>query len=514
MVSSFSLYLFAQSIDERYHTYPSFSPIPVPTNNIADAETLDYCLTAKYDALGYVAISAVYDNPSTYADQWCLKLVEFDNNGIIQLSGISKYIYAVPAQSTNLKSLKIITLEANQGYVITGFYQNNTSTCPYPFVIQLDINYNVNAQHVYSTCGYFTDVDQIPGGGFIFSGSWSSTINNVATRRGALMRTDNNFSPIYSRSIFHLTPAISTIAFDIIHDLCIIDDDQAYVTGAYSDECGSLPYEVSGHLLFGEVDLSTGNFNWTANIMQNIGSNFKHAIGSRVIFNDNYIAVAANSENPSSSSILFFDKATNAFTSGYYIENSTTALPNGSGRLLTHMPFIQNIYFIDNETVFFSCKQIGIQFNGNSANHYEIPSSGEVDVNGNVANGKVFITDQHYSGILPEFTSYYGRTDACGLQYMPFYASSNTIPVNGTSTGFITITHDKLDLMGNKTWIFTHDPNVCGYVELELFNVGSVVPQPQVSLDNIMMANPDKLDVVTWQRALDRMEYDCDEDLN
>jgi hypothetical protein len=122
MVSSFSLSLFAQSIDERYHTYPSFSPIPVPTNNIADAETLDYCLTAKYDALGYVAISAVYDNPSTYADQWCLKLVEFDNNGIIQLSGISKYIYAVPAQSTNLKSLKIITLEANQGYVITGFY--------------------------------------------------------------------------------------------------------------------------------------------------------------------------------------------------------------------------------------------------------------------------------------------------------------------------------------------------------------------------------------------------------
>jgi hypothetical protein len=514
MMAVFSKVAIGQVIDKRYNTYLTTSS---PSTTSDDPETLDYSVTTKYDDSGYVTVSATYDDPSGITDQWCIKLVQFDNSGTIQTG---RYFYPVPPLSHNIHPLKIITLSGNQGYLITGYHEHISTSCPMPFVVKLDISYNVLAQHVYQICGFFTDVDEIPGGGFIFSGAWSNNINFAADRNGAIMRTDVNFNPIYSRSIFKYNPMATIGDFDIIHDLVIVDSSRAYVTGGFTDTCvntssGSswVPPGVSGHLLFGEMDLTTGNFNWTNNIINNIpsagGANFIQTIGSRVIFNDNYIVVASNNGNPGSSFIIFFDRNTGMFVSGYNVENLTISI--NSGHLLTHIPFIQNIYFIDTNKVFYSGKQIAIEFNYNPLTHFEIPCSGELDVNGNIGNGRLYVTDQHYDGNLADITSYYYKYGDCTLEYFPFYAASNTIPQNGNTGEFVTISHDKNDNFKNKTWIFTNDNQVCVNYHLELI-AEPIVPKPQLGVHNISSGNPDLLNILLLIETLDNVEYECDED--
>lgn len=498
-------HLRAQSVDKRYHVYP----IGASTLTTSDPETYDYCITPKADGNGYVAVSATRDNPSGAANQWCIKLVECDDTGGFVNS--SRYIHPQPAQLQQLVPLKVITLNGGNGYAITGYHLQEFENCPMPFVVKLDNNYSIIDARLFYTCGFFTDVDEMPNGCFIFSGSWSDNTNITAVRQAAIMKTDASFVPVFARSIEKMPIGTAVDEFDIVHDLVVVDDDSAYFTGSVTDVCSTTPTTTTtGYMLLGEVNLNTGLFNWTNNCINSL-----HFIGSRIAVNENYIAVALNASTNNASNIAFFDRATKAFITRYIIEHNPTIINQGT--LNTHIPFIQNLYFEDQQTVFFSGKQVGLQLNGNPATHFEMPFSGELDINGNAANGRLFLTDQDY--LLPtDFLSYRNNhTSFCNSTpnaYFPIWAASNTLPQNGQTGNFVTITHDNLNgNLFNKTWMFTHDNQMCGYVPLD-FNILQQSADTPFSVINQSKSLPPVLELAMENKPLHKEFYECDQNPN
>ena len=501
VVTRMPVSVFAQSVDSRYALYTIAT-----TAMLDDATTLDYCTTPNYDNSGYVAVSATLDNPLGGISNYGIKIVEFDNNGTFQQG---QFLFPVPPEVTNLFPLKVITLNGGQGYAVTGYFKHFSSTCPRPFVVKVDLTFNITAQYFYNDCGFFTDIDQMPNGDFMFVGAWSDSMSKIANRRGAIMRTDMNMNPVYARNNDYFVPGSISMDYDIVHDMIIVDDNHAYVTGTYTAQCTTVNSSTAGRLLIAEVDLATGDFNWSKNCFDDPDIN---DFGSRIIYNENYIVVAANSHGGLVPSITFLDRVSHALIASYSLEHDTTAL--NVGYLTTHIPFIQNIYFIDDETVFYSGKDVGV-LNSNLPNqHYELPFSGQLDINGNVSNGIVFITDQHYVAPLPlDITSYFNTNGNCALVDAPLYASSNTLPQNGETEAFVTITHDRIQNYDNKSWIYTNDAYVCGSRELTLI---AVVKDEQntINTTNISRSTPARIDLLLLNSPINDFEDNCDQDPN
>ncbi len=99
--------------------------------------------------------------------------------------------------------------------------------------------------------------------------------------------------------------------------------------------------------------------------------------------------------------------------------------------------------------------------------------------------------------------------------YFPIWAASNTLPQNGQTGNFVTITHDNLNgNLFNKTWMFTHDNQVCGYVPLDLV----IESQPQnlpFSVINQSKALPQVMELALNRDViLEPESADCDQDPN
>lgn len=131
-----------------------------------------------------------------------------------------------------------------------------------------------------------------------------------------------------------------------------------------------------------------------------------------------------------------------------------------------------------------------------------------------LSNGLVFVTDQHYVAPLPlDITSFYSTVGNCGLVDAPLYASSNALPQNTETGSFVTLTHDRIGGFENKTWIFTHDINVCSSKVLALF-VAYKWQYTTVNVANISRINPDKIDLLLYTEPILDHEEDCDQDPN
>jgi hypothetical protein len=135
-----------------------------------------------------------------------------------------------------------------------------------------------------------------------------------------------------------------------------------------------------------------------------------------------------------------------------------------------------------------------------------------LNIDAKVSNGLVFVTDQHYVAPLPlDITSYYSTVGNCGNYDAPLYASSNTLPQNAETVAFITLTHDRIGGYENKTWVFTHDLNVCGSKILTL----EAYDKPQfntVNVANISRINPAKIDLLLNNYSIAKQDENCDQD--
>ena len=135
-----------------------------------------------------------------------------------------------------------------------------------------------------------------------------------------------------------------------------------------------------------------------------------------------------------------------------------------------------------------------------------------LNIDAKVSNGLVFVTDQHYVAPLPlDVTSYFISNGNCGLVDAPLYASSNTLPQNAETGSFVTLTHDRIGGFENKTWIFTHDINVCSSKVLALL-AADKWQYNTVNVANISRINPAKIDLLLYTNTISPADDNCDQD--
>ena len=98
--------------------------------------------------------------------------------------------------------------------------------------------------------------------------------------------------------------------------------------------------------------------------------------------------------------------------------------------------------------------------------------------------------------------------------YFPIWAASNTLPQNGQTGNFVTIPHDNLNgNLFNKTWIYTNDNQVCGYVPLDFVILAQLANSP-FTVINQPKTLPQVLELVLDDYPLGKEFYECDQNPN
>lgn len=443
--------------------------------------------------------------PSIDANYTYVGVQSFQSSGQMKIRGVrvtstgtmfaSSFDFIAATTSTldlfPLKIIPFIDQNGQDGYLITGYVKDQNNPLPKPFVIQADNNLNATTFKIFTDhFGFFTDVDQLTNGDLIFCGSTTSTLTIATpTRLGWIMRTDNvNFTAQWMRYT-HLYEHLSSKSqqdFDAVQDLILLDDDSALVCGNVSEHVDCEPAipgldSTRSRVFVAKVNLNNGAFVWQK-------CRFIKNFAARLAINNagTIVALATNGEFGSSTpAIIYMDRSGN-ITSAKHFEPSggkyvgelllINGVPNLDTKILAHIPFVQNIYFKNNDNdLFISGKFVKtlVESDPNMPpsiilGTFEMPFSTSFDGT-NFGFTHLYKSAQVFTPF--NFLSYnsFGST-ACGEKYPTFVSSSNTLPClsNCGTDEFITITVDVGSVLGNigqdKVWIFSNEnTSICGY---------------------------------------------------
>ncbi|NUM32887.1 MAG: hypothetical protein HUU47_11270 [Bacteroidetes bacterium] len=445
------------------------------------------CASVDPNNYTYAAVHAIKDlnaTPPTFS----IRGVRIKNDGTMLIANFD-YI----KESTgdyDLFPLKIVPVNNNSEYMIIGYITHiNTPDSPNPFVIRADANLDAFEFKVFTDHkGFFTDVDQLTNGDYIFCGSHTNSLQIGANYRlGWMLRTNSSYTKIWMRFTHSYEHPTSVVRkdFDIVHDMMLIDDDTAIVCGNVCEQIDCDRFtglDTSSPVAFiAKVDLSNGSFGW-------YNSKIANSTASRLAMScDNTkIIMSVNGENVgSSSSLSFWDRAGNYILGKLFEGTSFNSKYKKSGISYTvsinlHSQIsIQNLYNTSNNKLFISGKFYKTVINDsfNSAiniDTVEIPFSVNYDINSSSFDSmNVFKSSQKFT-FGPNFLSY-RPWKSCGSYFYPsIYFASNTIPVNTDceNTEFVTVTLDvasdaSTNQIGyDKVWIFSNDTNPCGFVKV------------------------------------------------
>ncbi|MCC6721775.1 MAG: hypothetical protein IT243_06190 [Bacteroidia bacterium] len=463
----------------------------------------------------YAAVHAIRDVNVT-PPSFTIRGARIKSDGTM-LTGSFDYIKESTA-TYDIFPLKIITINNNTEYMIIGYVMDlDTPALPHPFVIRTDaalaaFEFKVFTDHP----GFFTDVDQLSGGDFLFCGAMTNTLHiNANYRLGWMLRTDNAYTKQwmrYTHSYEH-SVSLSRKDFDIVHDLILIDDDSAIVCGNITEQidiCDATPgLDSSSNIAFiAKVNLSDGSFAWYKSII-------KLANASRLAMNNTgtIIAMAVNFETSfATSGVSFWDRAGNyLFGNIFEVPYSYTCNLTVSDTVYNNVNInfhnninIQNIYFNSDGNLFISGKFAHVFAQGNNLyDHFDMPFN---TIDSNISSGAPTIGNfniyksaekfQGFSNIL-SYKYWSNVTTKCPYLYPQIYSASNTLPcLSGCGTDeYVTVTLDEaIDANTNqvgldKVWIFSNDNNPCGYINIGSYNLD--LPIFPVSLvmhnDNILV---------------------------
>ena len=386
--------------------------------------------------------------------------------------------------------LKIIPINNNTEYMITGYVTHtNTPNLPHPFVIRTDaallaFEFKVFTDHP----GFFTDVDQLSGGDFIFCGSMTNSLQILAnTRLGWMLRTDNTYTKQWMRYTYSYNHSSSVMRkdFDIVHDLILIDDDSAIVCGNITEQLNcnisSPNLDSSSNIAFiAKVNLYDGSFGWYK-------SRIKLANASRLAMNSagTMIAFATNGELSNNyPGVSFWDRAGNYIYGTCFYGNNLSGVnfrlngnnyPNSTIYFSSAPSVIQNIYFNSNNDLFISGKYFYTEVKDNTSSslgYFDIPFNTVYNAGtGTVGNINIYKSAQGFTGI-SNFLSYKFWNDVsnCNIDFPQVYTASNTLPclANCGTDEYVTVTLDVASDANttqtgpDKIWIFSNDNNPCG----------------------------------------------------
>ena len=372
---------------------------------------------------------------------------------------------------TNLFPLKIIPYynNANLEYLIIGYVTYPSyPDIPHPFVVNADIALNAINLRIFSNSGFFTDVDQLSNGDFLFSGAVSNSLTIAASyRKGWLLRTDLSLNKIWERYTHLYSPSSWHQDFDIISDLVLIDDDNAIICGNVSERSGCFvgPLDsVMPRAFIAKVDLSNGSFIWYS-------ARF-NGFAARLAVNSSRIALAINGISMPTA-IALFDLGGNFISGHTFRANApiTTLLPsstfnhngnNYDADIMIDIPFIQNIYFYaGSNDIYISGKfiNVDVRYGGSSLGDFDMPFNTEYS-GGNFIPFQLQVSDYDFQLGSSNFFTYDTWDNACGSnKYPPFYALSNSLPCP-SNYDYLTITLDRspdanTNALGSaKVWTF------------------------------------------------------------
>jgi hypothetical protein len=387
------------------------------------------------------------------------------------------------SEGYDIVPLKIIPKSDNSGYVITGYVRSLAIGIPYPFAITTNAMLSPTLFRVFDYYGFFTDVDELPNGDFLFCGSWTNTTNVRATHREAmLMKTSSTFIPQTVRFLTKFSISGNKQRYNVINDAVVINNDEVIICGSLTEQCGRLVPDTNTYtrILLARYNFTNSNLVWQkCEITPNYAS-------ARLAVNTGTgeIVLALNAENNRAAAIVRYDLIGNyIFGEHFEFSSCTTNYIFDGVSILnvifnTHVPFVQNIFFNSSGNLFISGKFIKLTSSSSIPifdNHWSaeyifgLPGSP-----GLILNGILFKNSQQFRARPADFVTYYkvnNNTCVSGVGWQPIWAGSNTLEkVDGTGT-FVTITNGLATkpglFKGNKCWIFTNDLYTCGAIEIQ-----------------------------------------------
>jgi len=543
-----TLFIFSTLLTFNSFSQPPFESYYGTRSTGNDQPSNEFVTCASIDPTNYTyaGVHSFIDSSAT-TPVWTIRGIRIKADGtrfVTNFDFIQDFV-----ANKNLFPLKIIPFVDNNGtdrYLITGYITDiSTPLIPHPFVIQADnnldaIDYKVFTDHT----GFFTDVDQLTNGDLIFAGSTTGVLTIAArSRLGWILRTDNNtFTAQWMRytHLFEPPSSNSHQDFDIIHDVVVIDDDSAIICGNVSIEkdpgCVYIPPSPIGtvdstvsYVFIAKINLNDGSFYWQNGI-------WKNYLAARLALNpeNTQIALASNALGDFAPILSLFDRGGNFILSRVVEGNKLYGVPfrlSGtdmapSANISSHVPFIQNIYYNENdEDIFISGKfmkarvEDGVTFT--LIDFFEMPFSAVYDASadnlGITLN--LYRSAQKFQPGISNFITYNEWNNVCnnGI-YPPFFSASNTLPClsNCGTDEYVTVTLDvakdaNTNLLGNnKVWIFTNDGNPCHYYP--------VTPKPESGGWEFIEISNDDIEVVPEVNDFNFLnsnpssnEHDCDE---
>lgn len=468
------------------------------------------CLSINED-YDYVAIHSSTTSPNEKMEAVLVK-----DDGTI-FSNLYRYLDD-NGDNFHFQPMKIIPLNDESGYAIVGYMFDRTVAPVFnPFVMITDDLLDPTGLDFkrFDMEGYFCDVDQLPNDDFLFCGSTNSNYSVTATSMsGLIVKTDASFNVSYMRHINFFNPTGSFQRFDVIEDAIVIDNDSALVYGSVTDPCNVAMTQA--RILLAKVNLNTGAFVWHKT---EFNGNF---LAARMAMKSDEIAIVMHSMSGSiGAQLAFYDRGGN-FVNGrtlkYNSTSTSTLLVSGNPtasmppypNLSTEFPLFQNIYYLEDDSLFLSGKFHRIDYPG-LGGYFDMPFSCRFDKNGfDFCKDQLYQTDHLYGGVglfVTETTS-----DCNGSVFPPIWPPSNTLPrVSGTHE-FVTITHD-VGKTGGSYWrfkelAFVNEGSMCGTVML----TKSTSNASTVAHQNVTNSNPASPDVFDEAEDFDTTgfnDFDC-----
>jgi len=521
----------AQPFDNRYGSLTTVNDGPV-----TEFVTCGAVAGANYT---YAAVQSIsYDKIFGPTSQ-CIRGVRINSNGTMFISTFD-YIQEAAADY-DIFPLKIITVNNNSEYLITGYVKPHSGifAAPircFPFIIKADANLNATLFKIFDHDGFFTDVDELPNGDLLFSGS-NSFLTTIASfyRQGWMLKTNATFTTQWMRFIYTNNSVASGKNFQIVHDAIVVDNDTAFVCGTMNEQfaCnGGSVDSMKPRAFIAKVDLSTGAFVWQRNI-------FSDCFGARLALNSNQtlIAMATNGDlsgnNNIPPSLNYFDRGGNLmFRKGLIVDPkiNVSFRINGYGTtsdIYTNPIIIQNIYFNSNDQdVFVSGKLMKVRVDenpgGNFRGNFDIPFQTVYNYSSGFSNNiDIFLTAQNFPSAPQNFLSYDAWLTNCNYRvYPPFYVASNTLPcLTGCSNQYVTVTADEQLYSGtysqDKVWIYCDDNSmhnsVCGYTETSGDNYNLNAANHQAISNDDIVASPELDDFGYDNYDPDSFTFSCEQ---
>jgi len=461
----FTMFHFVNNVDGQSNIDSTYSFVDSFNNNIDLNNKVDYtiCKSNRNDS-NYIAATS-FKNFYTANFLQQIRIIEFGKNGNIVKSKIIGSPALLNYVVTDIENITLPQI----GYVLTGYIDPLSALQPMnPFIVIIDSNFNIVSSKIIQERGMFSRIGIAPSGNFVCVGYKGDSTDANSTKVGLIASVDFNLTVVTS---FVIPTAYISQSYTNLNDLKVLNNNESIITGSLM-QLNNGCIEIRTSLI--KINHNTGIITWQNN---DVGIGYTNP---KIEIFDNKIFLIVSAENPSTAGILKYDNLGN-FIGGASFESSPfyNCIEN---KILSHIPYCQNIKYLTNDTILVTGK-----FVLNTEFMFDV----KIFLPDSLMSDSWQFVDGHanytiYQSSNTDLTGYHQTfganscINAMGIQ--PIYSTDNTIfllnskiPVTVTYTHLLNTSPNDF----NKTWTFTHGySSAYGYKQINFINAGKINPSP------------------------------------